>query len=245
MALRFTKSSNPIFNSKTFEENSYGYAASDTMTVTGTVNKTLMMALLVFAAAAYTWANPSMLLIGIGGIGGFIAALVTSFRPKSAAISAPIYAVLEGMFLGGISHLFQAQYGPIVFQAIMSTIGVLFAMLFLYRSGIIKVTEKFRMGIFAATAGIGLMYLANFVMSFFGASFLSLANTSLLMIGINLVIVGVAALNLVLDFDFIDRASASGAPKYMEWYGAFGIMVTLVWLYFELLKLFARLSSRD
>jgi len=127
----------------------------------------------------------------------------------------------------------------------MSTIGVLFAMLFLYRSGIIKVTEKFRMGIFAATAGIGLMYLANFVMSFFGASFLSLANTSLLMIGINLVIVGVAALNLVLDFDFIDRASASGAPKYMEWYGAFGIMVTLIWLYFELLKLFARLSSRD
>ncbi len=243
--MRFTKSSNPVFNSKTFEENSYSHSSSETMTVTGTVNKTLMMALLVFAAAAYTWSNPSMILIGIGAIGGLIAALVTAFRPKSAAISAPIYAVLEGMFLGGISHLFQAQYGPIVFQAIMSTIGVLFAMLFLYRSGIIKVTEKFRMGIFAATAGIGLMYLANFVMSFFDASFLSLANTSLLMIGINLVIVGVAALNLVLDFDFIDRASANGAPKYMEWYGAFGIMVTLIWLYFELLKLFARLSSRD
>jgi len=243
--MRFTKSSNPVFNSKTFEDNSVGYASSDTMTVTGTVNKTLLMALLVFGAATYTWSNPSTILMAVGGIGGFIAALITAFRPKSSGITAPIYAVLKGLMLGGISAFFQAQYGPIVFQAIMSTIGVLFAMLFLYRTGIIKVTEKFRMGVFAATAGIALMYLANFVMSFFGASFLSLANTSLLMIGINLVIVGVAALNLVLDFDFIDRASASGAPKYMEWYGAFGIMVTLIWLYIELLKLFSRLSSRD
>ena len=243
--MKLTKSSNPIFNSKSFEEHGYATASSDTMTISGTVNKTIILALLVVASASYTWVNPSTTLMYIGLFGGLIAALITSFRPKSAGITAPIYAILEGMALGGISLFFEASYGGIVFQAVTSTIGVLFAMLFLYRSGIIKVTEKFKLGVVAATGGIMIMYLINMVMGFFGASFLSLGDTSWLMIGINLVIVGIAALNLVLDFDFIDRASASGAPKYMEWYGAFGIMVTLVWLYIELLKLLSRFASRD
>jgi uncharacterized YccA/Bax inhibitor family protein len=155
--------------------------------------------------------------------------------------------VLEGLFLGGISLFISSQYGMggIVIQAITLTIGVLFVMLFLYSSGIIKVTEKLKMGIVAATGAIFLMYLINFVMSFFGSAFFTLADTSMLAIGINLVVVGVAAFNLLLDFDFIDRASASGAPKQMEWFGAFGLMVTLIWLYIELLKLLSRLNSRE
>jgi uncharacterized YccA/Bax inhibitor family protein len=202
------------------------------------------MALLVFASAMWSWANPSTMWIMVGGIGGFVAALITIFKPTAAPISAPIYAVLEGLFLGGISFLISSQYGQggIVMQAITLTIGVLFLMLFLYSSGIIKVTDKLRMGIVAATGAIALMYLVNFVMSFFGAAFFTLADTSMMAIGINLVIVGVAAFNLLLDFDFIDRAAASRAPKSMEWYGAFGLMVTLVWLYIELLKLLSRLN---
>lgn len=243
--MKFNKSSNPIFNSKGFEEAVYSRTDSDVMTVNGTITKTVILTLLVLASASYTWVNQNPILMMVGIFGGLIAALITSFRPQSAGITAPIYALLEGMALGGISFYFESKFGGIVFQAVTSTIGVLFMMLFLYRSGIIKVTERFKMGIVAATGGIFLMYLINMVMGFFGASFLSLGNTSMLMIGINLVIVGVAALNLVLDFDFIDRAAAQRAPKYMEWYGAFGLMVTLVWLYLELLKLLSRLQSRD
>lgn len=243
--MKLDKSSNPIFNGKTFEESLYAGAGAQQMTVAGTINKTVILALLVAASASYTWVNPNTIFMWIGVIGGLITALITSFRPQSAGITAPLYALLEGMALGGISLFFEAQFGGIVFQAITSTIGVLFAMLFLYRSGIIQVTQKFRMGVAAATGGIFIMYMLNMVMGFFGASFLSLENTSLMMIGINLVVVGIAALNLVLDFDFIERGASSGAPKYMEWYGAFGIMVTLVWLYLELLKLLSRLNSRD
>lgn len=243
--MKLDKSSNPIFNGKVFEESLYAGAGAQQMTVAGTINKTVILALLVAASASYTWVNPNPIFMWIGVIGGLITALITSFRPQSAGITAPLYALLEGMALGGISLFFEAQFGGIVFQAITSTIGVLFAMLFLYRSGIIQVTQKFRMGVAAATGGIFIMYMLNMVMGFFGASFLSLENTSLMMIGINLVVVGIAALNLVLDFDFIERGASSGAPKYMEWYGAFGIMVTLVWLYLELLKLLSRLNSRD
>lgn len=243
--MNFGKSSNPIFNSKSYKENINTYTSGETMTVNGTVTKTLIMAGLVFAGAAYTWFNPSSLLMMVGAIGGLIMALVTAFRPKSAGVTAPIYAVLEGLFLGGISAYFSHLYNGIVFQAVTLTIGVLFLMLFLYRSGIIPVTQKLKMGIVAATGGIMLMYLINFIMSFFGMAFFTWEDTSLMAIGINLLIVGVAAFNLLLDFDFIDNASASGAPKYMEWVGAFGLMVTLVWLYLELLKLLARLAGRD
>ena len=245
--MRQIQSSNPAFNSKAFKSATQSATAEGSMTIAGTVNKTILLTLLVLASASYTWLNPSTTLMWVGIIGGLIAALVTSFKPNLSPISAPVYALLEGMALGGISLFISQNYGggSIVFQAIASTIGVLFAMLFLYRTGIIKVNKKLRSGIMAATGGIALMYIINMVMGFFGGSFLSLQNTSLLMIGINLVIVGVAAFNLLLDFDFIERGAKSGAPKYMEWFGAFGLMVTLVWLYLELLKLLARLQSRD
>ena len=238
------ESSNPVLNTKAFNKAASALADTEVMTVKGTVQKTMLLALLVLVSAMWSWSNPVSMWMMIGGIGGFIAALVTIFKPTAAPISVPIYAVLEGLFLGGVSYLISSQYGQggIVMQAITLTIGVLFLMLFLYTSGIIKVTEKLKMGIFAATGAIALMYFINFVMSFFGAAFFSLADTSMMAIGINLLIVGVAAFNLLLDFDFIDKAAASRAPKSMEWYGAFGLMVTLVWLYIELLKLLSRLN---
>lgn len=247
------KSSNPAFNSKAFEKGISGFAAEKdaVMTVNGTINKTLMMGFLLAASASYVWVNPSVTLMWVGLGGGLIAALVTVFKPDIAHITAPLYALLKGMALGMISLKFETVFsgsglgGSIVFQAVASTLGVLFAMLFLYRSGIIKVTAKFRMGLLAATGGIFFMYLINMVLGAFGASFLSLENTSLLMIGLNIAIVAVAALNLILDFDFIDRGVKAGAPKQMEWFAAFGLIVTLVWLYLEILKLLARLSGRD
>lgn len=237
-------SSNPVLNTKAFNKAAATLADGQVMTVNGTIQKTLILTALVFAGAMWSWANPSLTWVIIGAVGGLITALITIFKPTVAPISSPIYAVLEGVFLGGISFFISQQTGSgdIVIQAITLTIGVLFLMLFLYSSGIIKVTDKLRMGVVAATGAIALMYMINFVMSFFGAAFFTLADTSMMAVGINLVIVGVAAFNLLLDFDFIDRASAARSPKAMEWYGAFGLMVTLVWLYIELLKLLSRLN---
>jgi uncharacterized YccA/Bax inhibitor family protein len=211
------------------------------------------------AAAVFTWnkffnaiaVNPEAGMVAVtpwllvGGIGGFITVLVTVFRPQSSGISAPIYAVFEGLLLGGISAIFEMQYHGIVMRAVALTLAVFAAMLFLYRSGIIKVTEKFKMGIFAATAGIALVYLVSFIAGLFGAQLGFLYGNSNFSIGFSLVVVAIAALNLVLDFSFIETASEQGAPKYMEWYGAFGLMVTLIWLYLEILRLLSKLASRD
>ena len=218
------------------------------------------MLLLVLAGAVFTWGkffngatydNPgagmSAILpwLLIGGIGGFIMALVTTFRPQSSGVTAPIYAVLEGLFLGGISAVFEMQYPNIVMRAVGLTLAVFVVMLSLYRSGMINVNRKFMLGVMAATGGIALMYFVSFIAGMFGANMGFLYGNSNLSIGISLVVVVVAALNLVLDFAFIERASQSGAPKYMEWYGAFGLMVTLVWLYLEILRLLSKLASRD
>lgn len=257
--MNITKSSNPVFKEQVFRK---GYtSASEVMTVNGTINKTGLMLLLVIAAALFTWnkffdaiaVNPQggMAAVGpwlaIGGIGGLITALITVFRPQSSGISAPIYAVFEGLLLGGLSALFESMYPEesIVIRAVALTFAVFFAMLFLYRSGIIKVTKKFMMGVFAATAGVALLYLASFIGGFFGMNTSFLYGNSPLSIGISLVVIAIAALNLILDFSFIEKASAAGAPKYMEWYGAFGLMVTLIWLYLEILRLLAKLASRD
>ncbi len=241
--MRLNKSSNPALKADRLES-LYG-STSEIMTVSGAVNKTIIMTALVLISAIYTYFNPSNGYLIVGSIGGLITALVTIFKPTSSPISAPIYAIFEGMFLGVISQMFASVYSGIIFQAVTLTIGVLFAMLFLYKTGIIKVTEKFRMGVMAATGGIFLMYMINFVMSFFGMAFFTIEGASMMTIGISLLIVGVAALNLVLDFDFIEKAAAQGAPKYIEWYSAFGLMVTLIWLYIELLRLLAMLSGRD
>ncbi|MFA7491541.1 MAG: Bax inhibitor-1/YccA family protein [Mariniphaga sp.] len=254
--INLTKSSNPALSEKVFQKE-YTVSTSEVMTINGTINKTALSLLLVIAAALFTWnkffhavtpeAGMSAVMpwLAIGGIGGFITALVTVFRPKSAAISTPIYAVLEGMLLGGISAIMEANYEGVVIRAVALTLAVFAAMLFLYRSNIIKVTKKFMLGVIAATAGIALVYLVSFIAGLFGTQMGFLHGNSNLSIGISLVVVVVAALNLVLDFNFIERTAEQGAPKYMEWYGAFGLMVTLVWLYLEILRLLSKLASRE
>ena len=250
--MRFTKSSNPVLSEKVF----YGArneAYSESMTVNGTINKIGLSLFFLVAAASYTWglfANSGDAavvmpwLIG-GGIGGLIFALITSFKPVWAPYTAPIYALLEGLMLGGLSAMMNSYYPGIVVQAVGLTFATLFAMLFAYKSGVIKVTQKFKAGVVAATGGIFIFYMLNWILSMFGFG-LNIANdSSMLSIGISLFVVVIAALNLVLDFDFIEKGAQSGAPKYMEWYGAFGLMVTLVWLYVELLRLLAKLASRD
>jgi len=253
--INLTKTSNPVMSEKAFaRQSSY---ASEAMTINGTINKTALMLLLVVAAALYTWnkffsvVNPETAMSAVtpwllvGGIGGLITALITVFRPQSSGISAPIYAVFEGLLLGGLSAMFESMYSGIVIRAVALTLAVFAVMLFLYRSGIIKVTKKFMMGVVAATGGVAVVYFISFFAGMFGADMGFLYGSSNFSIGFSLVVVGIAALNLVLDFAFIERTAGSGAPKYMEWYGAFGLMVTLVWLYLEILRLLAKLAGRE
>ena len=178
-------------------------------------------------------------------IGGLIVAILTIFKKHLSPITAPIYALLEGVALGGLSAFFESMYPGIVFQAVTLTFGVLFALLFAYRSGLIKVTQNFRMGVVAATGGIAIVYLVSWLMNMFTGSGISMIHESGWMgIGFSAFVVVIAALNLVLDFDFIEAGAKQGAPKYMEWYGAFGLTVTLVWLYIEILRLLSKLRSR-
>jgi len=247
------KTSNPALSEQIFAK-TRAEASAEVMTVKGTMNKALLMLALVMLSAVYTWrvyflgANPSSVNIWmiVGGIGGFITAIITAFSPKSSPITAPIYSIFEGLLLGGLSAFMAAQYtGNIIIQAVGLTFSTFFLMLFLYRTGIIKVTEKLRMAIFAATGAIALMYFISFIAGLFGANLGFIHNGGTVSIVISLVIVGVAAFNLLLDFDFIERGAAMNAPKYMEWYGAFGLMVTLIWLYIEFLRLLSKFSRRN
>ena len=252
--MALTKSSNPVLSEKIFHT-SRSQVYGETMTVSGTVNKIAMLLFFVVAGASFTWGMVSVTENGVsssvypwmigGAIGGFILALVTAFKPKTAPYTAPFYALLEGLFLGGISALMNVKFDGTVMQAVGLTFGTLFAMLFAYKTGMIKVTQKFRAGIVAATGGVMLFYLVTWIMNLFGIGNGFYYGSSLISIGISLVVVVIAALNLVLDFDFIEKGAESGAPKYMEWYGAFGLMVTLIWLYIELLRLLAKIASRD
>lgn len=225
---------------------SLGRAASDAMTVQGTANKTFLLLVLCMLAASVSWGMPSLagVFMLVGFIGGLIIAIGLAFAPQWAGIGGPIYALLQGLAMGSISALFNAAYPGIAFQAVGLTFGVLACMLVVYSAGIIKVTDKFVMGVVAATGGIFVFYMLSFVLSLFGISNPAFGN-GLIGIGFSLFVVVIAALNLVLDFAFIEQSSQSGAPKYMEWYGAFGLMVTLVWLYLEILRLLAKLQSRD
>lgn len=243
------RSGNPSLKDEVFEKG--GYASSGrTMTIQGTVNKTFILLLLVLATAVYSWnqylSNPETILplILVGGIGGFVVAMITIFVPKAAPFTAPLYALLEGLFIGAISAQYEVQYGGIVFQAVLLTIGVLLSLLLAYKSGFIKVTQNFRLGVVAATGAIFVVYLISFVGSFFGFNIPHLHESTPLGIIISIVIVIIAALNLVLDFDYIENASEKRVPKYFEWYGAFGLLVTLVWLYLEILRLLAKLRDR-
>ena len=256
--MNLTKSSNPVFGKSVFNKVQAG-VQTDVMTIEGTINKTGLMFLILAFAAAFTWrkffgvfdygsAEGAFSIIAPwmigGGIGGFIIAMITVFTPRYSNITAPIYAVFEGLFLGGISAFFEAQYPGLVVRAVALTFGVFLVMLFLFRSGKIRATGKFRMGVLAATGGIALIYFVSFIASFFGANFNFLYGNGMMGIGFSLVVVTIAALNLILDFDFIQRGADARAPKIMEWYGAFGLMVTLVWLYIEILRLLSKLASR-
>ena len=240
------KSGNPALSKKTFEN--LRTTSDGVMTLDGAVNKTAISMGILLLAAYYTYSNAIMDYILIGFIGGFIVAIVTIFKKEWSPTTVPIYAVLEGLALGGISKMYADAFEPgIVPQAIMLTLGILFALLFAYKAKIIQATENFKLGVFAATAGIGIVYLVSFLMSLFGGGGLPVmdpTNASMLSIGFSLFVVVIASLNLVMDFDFIEQGAANGAPKYMEWYGAFGLLVTLIWLYLEILRLLAKLSSR-
>ena len=238
------RSGNPALSPKTFK-NIEGVGA-EKMTIEGTVNKTAMSLILLMATASYTWMNPSPGLMILGFIGGFIMAIITIFKKTWAPYTVSGYALLEGLALGGVSRIFEMKYPGIASQAIFLTFGILAALLLAYKTGVIKPTENFKLGVFAATGGIAIMYLISFFMSFFGSgmSIMNPNNASMMSIGFSLFVVVIASLNLVLDFDFIEEGAEKGAPKYMEWYGAFGLLVTLIWLYLEILHLLAKLQSR-
>lgn len=241
------QTSNPAF-SDTFAQN-FDFAGSRTMTVQGTALKAMVLLAIVFASAAFAWVQSEQGTLGRGVlygsvIVGGIVALVTCFKPTWAAITGPIYSACEGVFLGLLSRYLEMRYPGIVAQAIALTGGVTFLMLFFYVTGIIRVTGQLVTGIMAATGAIALLYLVSFVMSFFGGSIGFIHSSTPIGIGFSVFVVGLAAFNLLLDFDFIDRGSRSGMSKSMEWYGAFALMVTLVWLYFEILRLLAKLYDR-
>ena len=240
---------NPALSAKVLKgvERTHGENA---MTVNGSINKTGVLLLLVILSASWVWRGfftqslNVMTWMWIGIIGGLVAALVTIFKKEWAPVSAPIYAILEGFAIGGISAVFQKMYPGIVFQAVLLTFAVLICMLVAYKSGIIRVTEKFKAGVFAATSGIFLFYMVTLILGFFGIRVPIYYGNGMLSIGISVFIVIIAALNLAIDFDFFEKGSDAGLPRYMEWYAAFGLMVTLIWLYLEILRLLAKLQSR-
>lgn len=256
------RSGNPALKESTFLDLGSGTVVSrdaGAMTLKGTVNKTGILLLLSVLTAAFAWTQsvvtgpdgtamvaPGVTVYALGGaIGGFILALVTVFKKTWSPVTAPLYALVEGFFLGAISAVFELKYPGIVFQAVLLTFGTLGALLAAYRSGLIRATENFKLGVVAATGGIALVYLVSMGLRLFGKDIPLIHESGLVGIGFSLFVVVIAALNLVLDFDFIESGVEAGAPKYMEWYGAFGLMVTLVWLYIEFLRLLAKLQSRD
>lgn len=246
------RSSNPALMSNAFS--GFGLVSeSETMTVRGTVNKTLILLLLVLLPAAWTWkiffnaggnaASVQTWMI-VGLIGGLVFSIATIFKRNWAPITAPLYAVMEGLFLGALSGIFEAAYPGLVMQAISLSMATLLVMLVAYQAGWVRVTDSFRLGVVAATGGIALVYFVSIILGFFGIDVPFITGSSVFSILFSFFVVGIAALNLVIDFDFIDHASRRALPKYMEWYGGFALMVTLIWLYIEMLRLLAKFNER-
>lgn len=244
------RTANPTLKDNTF---TVGRAAvgDESMTIQGTVNKTFLLLLVLVGAAYTTWGlvfqgRPAAIpIMGIGLVGGLIVGIMTSVKREWAPVTAPIYAAMEGFFLGGVSAMANMAYPGIVPQAVGLTFGTLFCLLLAYKSGLIQATENFKLGVAAATGGIFVVYMVSMLMGLFGLSVPFLHSSGPIGIGISLFIVVIAALNLVLDFDFIEQGAESHAPKHMEWYAGFGLMVTLVWLYLEILRLLIKLRSSD
>ncbi|MCB1226237.1 MAG: Bax inhibitor-1/YccA family protein [Verrucomicrobiales bacterium] len=243
------RTSNPVLSSRVFSQPATGTAG--VMTLTGTINASLIFLALLLIAAMTTWktivTHPGQASLWItgGAIAGLVLVFVTMFKPQWSAVTGSLYALAEGLVLGGISAIYEAQFQGIVLQAVLLTASVLLVMLASYRMGWVRATERFRTGVMAATGGILLVYLATMILGFFGIQIPMIHDSGWVGIGFSLFVVGIAALNLVMDFDFIERGCAAGAPKYMEWYGAFGLLVTLVWLYIEILRLLSKLNRRN
>ncbi len=239
------RTGNPVLSDKSFDVARVG---TERMTIEGVVNKSAFLLGLLLISAYWVWSKFFESLIyaevstymWVGIIGGLIAAVITTFKPRIANITAPVYALLEGLALGGISAFLESQYPGIVIQAVALTFAVFFSLLVAYRSGLIKVTENFKLMVVSATGGIFVVYMLSFVLSIFGINMPFLHEGGLFGIIFSLVVIAIAAMNLVLDFDFIENGAEKGAPKYMEWYASFGLMVTLVWLYIEILRLLAK-----
>jgi len=246
------RTANPALNAHTFKALPYAADRANAMTIQGTVNKTALLLALLLLSAAWTWnkffeaGDPAAVgtWIMVGALGGFVVALATVFKKTWAPMTAPLYAVLEGPFLGGVSSIFELKFPGIVIQAVSLTLGTLFCLLMAYTSGLIKATENFKLGVVAATGGIAVVYLISMILGFFGVQIPMIHSSGMIGIGFSLFVVVIAALNLVLDFDFIESGAQAGAPRYMEWYAAFGLMVTLIWLYIEILRLLAKLRDR-
>ena len=246
------KSGNPALSEKAFQ-GSMAIDYTERMTIRGTLNKFGFMLLMLMGTAYYSWKEFAgggnvNVLMWTGLIGGFVLAMVIIFKKEWAPYVAPAYALLEGLFLGSISAMYNyafAEKAPdLIMNAVGLTFGTAIAMYLLYSFKIIKATERFKSIIMTATAGIAIFYLLSMILRLFGVQLAFLHEGSMMGIGFSLVVVAIAALNLILDFDMIEQASAAGAPKSMEWYGAFGLMVTIVWLYLEILRLLSKLSDR-
>ena len=239
------RSGNPVLTSKAFNiQSDY----TDKMTIEGTVNKTFLLLTIVMGSGYFAWTNlyTSMYLAMPAAILSIVFATLIIFNKKWISYLAPLYAIFQGIAMGLFSYMYNALYDGIVITAISYTLCILFGLLSIYRLGLIKPTENFKLGVGAATSGIMMIYLANWIMSYFGTGLpvMDITNASMTSIGFSVLVIIVAAMNLVIDFDFIEEGAEKGAPKYMEWYGAFGLMVTLIWLYFEILRLLAKLNSR-
>jgi uncharacterized YccA/Bax inhibitor family protein len=236
--------SNPILSEEKF---SRAIRTESAMTIDGAVNKSMILVALTLVAAMFTYrqSGVSSSVVVVTGILGFIIALIASFNPASTPVTAPLYAIVEGLFLGAVSYAFGDMYDGIVLQSVMLTFGTLFGMLGLYSFGIIRMSAGLSRFLFVATAGVAITYLLTFILGLFNVQVPFIHDSGPIGIGFSAFVVILAALNLIGDFATIESGAAQGAPKYMEWYSAFGLLVTLVWLYLEILRLLAKLRSRD
>ena len=242
------RTSNPALNSNTFKnpvKNSSLYL-DKTMTIQGTVDKTALALCMVVISGYYSFSQGNLTLMVLGGVIGLFLFITLIFKKSWAPFIVPLYSISQGFVVGGISYFYNSQYEGIVLQAVLLTILVLFSMLFAYRSKIIKPSENFKLAIFSSIMAIFLIYVIGFFMGLFGTglSILDPRNSSLASIGFSVIVVAIGAFSLVIDFDFIEEGAEKGAPKYMEWYAAFGLLVTLIWLYVEILRLIAKLRNR-
>jgi uncharacterized YccA/Bax inhibitor family protein len=241
---------NPAMTEAAYQRAGRADTPAAVMTLQGSVAKSAVLVVILLVTAAFTWSQATEGETGVayglliaGCIGGFLVALLTIFVPRFSPVTAPVYAALEGLVLGAVSAVFEAQYPGIVIQAVGLSVAVLAVMLFVYGTGVIRATERFKIGVVAATGAVCLVYLVDIVASFFGTRLPFIHDTGVLGIVFSLVVVVIAAMNLVLDFDFIQQGVSRQAPRYMEWYGGFSLLVTLVWMYLEILRLLAKLRS--